>query len=497
MLMKPSASTSVSVVALCIFCFFFGLVHVGEAQNNQTQAATDPNEGKFTHWTFLVRSQMSYGLWLPLPICMNLGQNFLTGPLSPSIANLTAMQYLTLGINALSGVLPKELGLLSELIVLGIGTNNFSGPLPPELGNLTKLEQLRLQGNSFEGPIPSSFSNLTSLTELRISDLSNGSSSSLAFVRDMKSLSTLELRNNNISDTIPSNIGDFQTLQHLDLSFNNISGQIPSSLFNLSSLTHLFLGNNKLNGTLPAEKHATLLNIDVSYNNLLGSFPSWIKEENLQLNLVANNFTLKSSNSSVLPYGLNCLQRNFPCNRGSPIYSSFAVKSGGPQIKSSNDIVYERDNETLGPATYYVPDTDRWGVSNVGYFTGSSNPQYKIFSQSQFINTLDSEIFQTARISASSLRYYGLGLENGNYTVTLPGNRVEKDFNIKSVASGIPRRAFQREYKAQVSENYLEIHFFWAGKGTCCVPSQGYIWAFDFGHQHNLRFPPYCKSPNH
>jgi hypothetical protein len=25
-----------------------------------------------------------------------------------------------------------------------------------------------------------------------------------------------------------------------------------------------------------------------------------------------------------------------------------------------------------------------------------------------------------------------------------------------------------------VSENYLEIHLFWAGKGTCCIPVQGY-----------------------
>ena len=34
-------------------------------------------------------------------------------------------------------------------------------------------------------------------------------------------------------------------------------------------------------------------------------------------------------------------------------------------------------------------------------------------------NTLDPDLFQTARLSASSLRYYGLGLENGNYTVSL------------------------------------------------------------------------------
>ena len=27
--------------------------------------------------------------------------------------------------------------------------------------------------------------------------------------------------------------------------------------------------------------------------------------------------------------------------------------------------------------------------------------------------------------------------------------------------------------KVQVSENYLEIHLFWTGKGTCCIPNQG------------------------
>ncbi|KAK9992792.1 hypothetical protein SO802_022495 [Lithocarpus litseifolius] len=237
---------------------------------------------------------------------------------------------------------------------------------------------------------------------------------------------------------------------------------------------------------------------DLSYNNLQGSFPSWVSEQNLQLNLVANNFTIESSNSSVLPSGLNCLQRDFPCNRGTGRYFEFAIKCGGPQITSSNGIVYERDNETLGPATYYVVDTDRWAVSNVGYFTGTNNAQYTSSSSSQF-TSLDSELFQTTRLSASSLRYYGLGLENGNYTVSLQfveiafvntntwqslgrrvfdiyiqGNLVLKDFDIKKEAGGASFVAVPKEYKnVQVSENYLEIHLFWAGKGTCCVPAQG------------------------
>ncbi|KAL6329824.1 hypothetical protein AAG906_037536 [Vitis piasezkii] len=469
---------------------------------------------------------------------LDLRQNYLTGPLSASIGNLTSMQYLSVGINALSGELPKELGQLTDLRTLAFGTNNFSGSLPSEIGNLGKLEQLyfdssgvsgeipstfanlqslitvwasdneltgnipdfignwskltvlRLQGNSFEGPIPSSFSNLTSLSDLRISDISNGSSSSLEFIKDMKSLSTLMIRNNNISGSIPSNIGEYGSLTQLDLSFNNLSGQLPESLFNLSQLSLLFLGNNQLTGTLPPLKSTSLLNIDLSYNGLSGSFPSWVDEENLQLNLVANNFTLDSSNSSVLPSGLKCLQQNFPCNRGSGIYYNFAIKCGGPQITSSDQIVFERDNENLGPATYYVTDTNRWAVSNVGLFSGSNNPQYT--------NTLDSELFQTARISAGSLRYYGLGLENGNYNLTLQfsetaivssnfweslgrrvfdiyiqGDLVLKDFDIKKEAGGVSFRAVKKEFTAQVLENYIEIHLFWAGKGTCCVPAQG------------------------
>ena len=64
-------------------------------------------------------------------------------------------------------------------------------------------------------------------------------------------------------------------------------------------------------------------------------------------------------------------------------------------------------------------DTERWAVSNVGYFSGPNNAQYTSSSLSQFTNTLDPDLFQTARLSASSIRYYGLGLENGNYTVSL------------------------------------------------------------------------------
>ncbi|KAG5380742.1 hypothetical protein IGI04_028584 [Brassica rapa subsp. trilocularis] len=451
---------------------------------------------------------------------LNLGQNYLTGPLSRAIGNLTRMEWLTFGINALSGPIPKEIGLLRELKSLAVSSNNFSGSIPAEIGSCTKLQQiyidssglsgeiplsfanlvelqvvwmmdlevtgripdfignwtklvsLRILGTGLSGPIPSSFSNLASLTELRLGDISSGSSS-LEFIKTMKSLSILVLRNSNLEGTIPSNIGEY------------------------SSLLQVFLGNNKLIGSLPTQKSQSLKNIDVSYNNLSGSLPSWVSLPNLKLNLVANNFTLKGLNKRVLP-GLKCMQKNFPCNRGKGIYSDFSINCGGPEIRSVSGALFEKEDEDLGPASFFVSASQRWAASSVGLFAGSSNNIYIATSQSQFVNTLDSELFQSARLSASSLRYYGLGLENGGYTVTIQfaeiqmigsntwrgvarrrfdiyvqGKLVEKDFDVRGTAGGSNLRAVQREYKANVSENYLEVHLFWAGKGTCCIPIQG------------------------
>ncbi|KAG5411120.1 hypothetical protein IGI04_007439 [Brassica rapa subsp. trilocularis] len=468
---------------------------------------------------------------------LNLAQNFLKGPLSPAIGKLVRMTFLTFEINALSGPIPKEIGLLKELKSLGIGLNNFSGSIPAEIGNCekllniylsnsglrgeipssfarlinlenaaitdlditgqipefigkwTKLKILKILGTDLSGPIPSSFSNLTSLNELNLGDISNGSSS-LEFIKDMKSLNILVLRNSNLTGTIPSNFGEYLNLTQVDLSFNKLHGPIPASLFKLNQLTYLFLGNNTLSGSLPTQKSQTLTNIDVSYNNLAGSLPSWVSLPNLNLNLVANNFALESLDKRVLP-GLKCLQNNFPCNRGKGIYSDFSIKCGGPQIRSLTGEVFEREDEDLGSASFFVNDVNRWATSSVGLYAGRINNMWAI-------NSLEGEFFQTARHSSSSLRYYGLGLENGGYTVKLQfaeietlgsklwkglgrrrfdiyvqGRLVEKDIDIRRLDDDTTVRPVQREYKAHVSENYLEIHLFWAGRGTFDIPALG------------------------
>jgi len=256
----------------------------------------------------------------------------------------------------------------------------------------------------------------------------------------MTSLSTLVLRNCRISDKLSSiDFSKFASLSLLDLSFNNITGQVPQTLLNMSSLKFLFLGNNSLSGSLPSSVGSSLKNLDFSYNQLSGSVPSWAKDS--QLNLVTNNFVADSSSNSGLPTGWECLQRNTPCFLGSPQSSSFAVDCGGKtSISGSDNSVYEPDDASLGAASFYVKGAPTWGVSNVGQFVDAPNGSYIIYSSHQFQNTLDTELFRNARMSPSSLRYFGIGLQNGNYTVTL--QFAEFDFTDGQSWKSTGRRVF-------------------------------------------------------
>ncbi|KAJ0018669.1 hypothetical protein Pint_11534 [Pistacia integerrima] len=117
-------------------------------------------------------------------------------------------------------------------------------------------------------------------------------------------------------------------------------------------------------------------------------------------------------------------------------------------------------------------------------------------TSSQVTGTTGPKLYQSSRQSSGSLRFYGLSLDSGFHNVSLSfavtvfgdqgsqkwmslGRRVFyiyiqlKDFDISTGAGG-ERKAITNKFNANVSENYLEIHLFWAGKGTCCIPDQDF-----------------------
>ncbi|KAE8717606.1 hypothetical protein F3Y22_tig00110044pilonHSYRG00263 [Hibiscus syriacus] len=88
-------------------------------------------------------------------ITLNLTSMGLSGSLSSSIANLTALSGIWLGNNSLSGVIP-DLSSLKLLEILHLEDNQFNGDIPSSLGDIGRLRELFLQNNNLTGRIPDS-----------------------------------------------------------------------------------------------------------------------------------------------------------------------------------------------------------------------------------------------------------------------------------------------------------------------------------------------------
>ncbi|KAK1429630.1 hypothetical protein QVD17_11844 [Tagetes erecta] len=427
---------------------------------------------------------------------LSFSSNNFNGPLPVDLGKLTSLEQLYIDSSGVSGPFPQEISNLKSLHTVWASDNDFTGKLPEFFGTFTNLTTLRLEGTALKGPIPGSYAALTKLEDLRIGDLS-GEDSTLDFLVKLTSLSILSLRSSRVSGEIPSQIGTFSNLQSLDLSFNRLTGSIPISFQHSQSLNFLYLGSNMLTGEIPSNIITPHLRaLDISYNSITGNLPANFAKIGKSLNVVGtlvNGDDLLDGKASEIS---RCLTSDNKCTEKFPV-NSFAVKCGGSQQISSYGIRFDDDSEILGASSIYTSSSNNWAVSNTGSFISNPNgPQYTTQTDSQIIGTLDSELYKTARISPNSLRYYGLGLKNGIYNVELhfseiqmddseswrglgkrlfdiyiQGERVVQDFNIKKEAGG-SKRALVRLFEANVTNTNIDIHFKWAGKGTCCIPVQ-------------------------
>ncbi|KAH7546179.1 hypothetical protein FEM48_Zijuj01G0173100 [Ziziphus jujuba var. spinosa] len=134
--------------------------------------------------------------------------------------------------------------------------------------------ELGASGLGLSGTIPDT--TIGKLTKLQILDLSNNRITGLP--SDLWSLSSLKILNlslNQISGSLPNNIGNFGLLQSIDLSSNNLSGEIPESITSLVSLQELRLDRNRFEQSIPTGilSCESLVHIDLSSNRLNGSLP--------------------------------------------------------------------------------------------------------------------------------------------------------------------------------------------------------------------------------
>ena len=257
-----------------------------------------------------------------------LSDNRLSGTIPSELGNLINLERLILWGNQLSGAIPSELGNLTDLTILALSDNRLSGAIPPKLGNLINLESLSLWGNELSGTVPPELENLTRLTQLYLADNRLGGclpeiwrdieesdldEVGLQFCSDRDVLVTLYeatdggnwleddnwlrsrpigewygvivddsgrviglyLSENELSGTIPPELGYLTKLEELDLAKNQLRGTIPPELGNLPKLTLLYLYSNQLSGSIPVElsNFSKLEQLVLSWNRLDGMIP--------------------------------------------------------------------------------------------------------------------------------------------------------------------------------------------------------------------------------
>nr|XP_017251198.1 PREDICTED: probable LRR receptor-like serine/threonine-protein kinase At1g53440 [Daucus carota subsp. sativus] len=410
-----------------------------------------------------------------------LEDNLLEGPLPQNFGNLIGLRRFILSANKFNGTIPETFGNLKNLTDFRIDGNEFSGKIPDFIGNWTNITRLDLQGTGLEGPIPSSISSLKNITELRISDLS-GANSTFPDLKDMQ-LHVLILKNCLIKGAIPEYLGGFSELKILDLSFNSLSGQIPDSMASLNLyLKFMFLSHNSLTGEIPSWITGSEGNFDLSYNNFTRA-----ADYNCQPSKVNLASSMSSSESNSVAW---CLKKDLPCSRKSKHHSLF-INCGGTTTDWGGH-EYEEDLVPEGPSYFSYYSSEKWAYSSTGVFLNNDRGNFLAMN-----NNMSEEIYKTARLAPSSLKYYGLCLRSGSYKVRLhfaeiqysddmtynsigrrifdvsiQGKLIRKNFNIAEEAKGFGK-AITLDNDVTVVNGTLEIHLYWAGKGTTLVPDRG------------------------
>ncbi|KAF8104053.1 hypothetical protein N665_0181s0074 [Sinapis alba] len=252
---------------------------------------------------------------------LRLQNNEFTDSVPGNVFNAATLEVLDLRNNRFSGIVLNTMDEeASKLRVLLLRNNSFQTHISEKICRLTEVGLLDLSHNRFKGAIPSCFSKMSFggaegyersiMSLVAVFDLSyitflrncqyashlnlddsvrNGYQAKPATIVDFLTKSRyeayqgdilgymhgLDLSSNELSGSIPDEIGDLLNIRSLNLSSNRLTGSIPDSISKLKRLESLDVSNNKLSGSIPpllADLNS-LGYFDVSFNSLSGEIP--------------------------------------------------------------------------------------------------------------------------------------------------------------------------------------------------------------------------------
>jgi len=159
-----------------------------------------------------------------------------------------------------------------------------------------KVMELNLTNQQMEGTIPSELKGLFNLLLLDLS--SNKLGGSIPNFRGSDHLGMADLRhlllgNNLLTGKIPSSLLEYPSLMNLNLNDNALTGKIPRNLEKWSRLETLDLKRNYLSGSIPGsvDKLKAVQTLELQQNRFTGVLPSIVEMTNLEvLKLSSNSF---------------------------------------------------------------------------------------------------------------------------------------------------------------------------------------------------------------
>ncbi|XP_077224297.1 protein STRUBBELIG-RECEPTOR FAMILY 8-like isoform X2 [Tasmannia lanceolata] len=160
----------------------------------------------------------------------------------------------------------------SAVVGIQISGLRLTGTMGYLLSSLLSLTTMDLSNNNIHDTIP--YQLPPNITYLNLA--SNDISGSLPYsLFNMVSLDYLNVSHNTLSQSIGDFFANLGNLSVLDLSFNNLTGVLPNSFSSLSNLSTLYLQNNQLSGPVDVLTGLPITNLNIANNH----FSGWIPQE--------------------------------------------------------------------------------------------------------------------------------------------------------------------------------------------------------------------------
>lgn len=176
-----------------------------------------------------------------------------------------------------AGVLPTQLGWLRSLEELRIPRGRISGTLPSQLAVLSALRVLQFDSHRLSGWVPSQISRLRHLEFVDLDDNRISGHLPASVFASTASLRRLELYDNSLSGTLPTEAGEVRLATRIGLEDNRISGWLPTEMGKLAQLRNFNAEHNRLSGVVPSSLASLPLRaLDLDWEQHTGKHPAWL-----------------------------------------------------------------------------------------------------------------------------------------------------------------------------------------------------------------------------